>query len=236
MEADFTSIMRGFAGSTSDYDWKFVKENQGITLLMSTHPNGGPCYKIVEHYTMEYEKQLYPTETNRAKDNNIEVERDAKSAFSQFDNLVSVGTSSSSSSRGLLVSKAVSFEDLDSKLSASPSFDIDLVKELQRTGLNSYGGKKTALDLRYPQGGFVFKSDKFLRDAVTYYNSYDKGTRIKALKDMRDSLLTDYMESSVMSDIIRANRALRAQYAQRDYEGSLNDFSQDAGDGLLHEG
>ncbi len=233
MEADFTSIMRGFAGSTGKYDWNFVKELQGLTLLRSNHPNGGSCYKIVQNYTMSYEKQIYPTETNKAKDGNTEVELDAKTAFAQFNIAVSSGLSTSSSSQGLIPSRAVSFDDLDAKLSAMPSFDINLVKELQRIGVNDYGGKKTALDLRFPDGSFVLRKEKFLSDAVIYYNSYQKNIRIQALKDMRESLLTDYMESNVMSEIIRANRALRIQYQQAEYEGSLNDFSKNTGDGLL---
>ena len=234
MEADFTSIMRGLAGSTvGKYDWIFVKETQGITLLRSIHPNGGTCYKIVENYTMSYEKQIYPTDTNKAKDGNSEVELDAKTAFAQHQKAVTQGLSNSSSSQGLIPSRAVSFDDLDAKLSALPSFDIDLVKELQRIGVNDYGGKKTALDLRYPDSSFIIRKEKFLSDAVIYYNSYQKNTRIQALKDMRESLLADYMESNVMSDIIRANRALRIQYQQAEYEGSLNEFSKNADDGLL---
>ena len=228
MEVDFTSMMRGL-GSTS-YDWNFVKENEGITLLRSNHPSGGSCFKIVKDFTTTFEKQLYPTMSNPAKDGNTEVERDAKRAYSSFDNLINSGISSDT---GMMPTKAVSFKDLDTKLQALPFFDEDLVIELQRTGINDFGGQKTALNLDYPRGFVTFGKQKLLEQAKSNYGSFKAEIRLKALKDMRTSVLYDYLEESVYQDVKRARREMKKKYAQSEYEGSLSDYATNNGDGLL---
>ena len=235
MEVDFRSLTLGRTDdsmSDSEYDWSFVKENTGITLLFSRHPAGGTCYKIMEGFATASQKQIFPTTSLKSKDGNSSVERDAKSAYHQFQVMVSTGVGTSSKT-GLLPSLATSFEDLDDKLVSLAYFDKKLIRELQRTGINDFGSKKSTLDLRYPENSFTWDDTAHLQEAAIRYDSYTKDLRINALKDIRESILIQYMEDTIMSQIIQANRLLRQQYAQSEYEGSLNDFSSNESSPIL---
>lgn len=235
MEVDFRSLTLGRTDdsmSNSEYDWDFVKENADITLLSSRHPGGGTCYKIVEGYATASQKQIFPTASLKSKDGNSSVERDAASAYHQFQVMVSTGVGTSSKT-GLLPSLATSFEDLDDKLVSLDYFDKKLIRELQRTGINDFGSRKSTLDLRYPENSFTWDDTAYLKEAAIRYDSYTKDLRINALKDIRESILIQYMEPAIMSQIIQANRLLRQQYAQSEYEGSLNDFSSNESSPIL---
>jgi len=235
MKVDFRSLTLGRTDdsmSNSEYDWDFVKENADITLLSSRHPGGGTCYKIVEGYATASQKQIFPTASLKSKDGNSSVERDAASAYHQFQVMVSTGVGTSSKT-GLLPSLATSFEDLDDKLVSLDYFDKKLIRELQRTGINDFGSRKSTLDLRYPENSFTWDDTAYLKEAAIRYDSYTKDLRINALKDIRESILIQYMEPAIMSQIIQANRLLRQQYAQSEYEGSLNDFSSNESSPIL---
>jgi len=235
MEVDFRSLNLGkmdLGSPNQTYDWNFVKETSGITMLSSPHPaDGSLCFKIVKQYTSASEMALFPTSTHKASDGNTSVERNAANAYAQFTIMVAAGVGSSTN-EGLIPSLATSYDDLDEKLVSLSKLNKKLIKEFQRTGINQFGAQKATLDLRYPPG-FTWNDESHLKHAAIRYESYTKELRINALKDIRESILVEYFEPSVMSQIIKANRILRIEFQKSEYEGSLNNFSSNEQSPLL---
>ena len=238
MQADYRSLKIGAiasasqsSGTATKYNWSVAKAQENLSLLTARHESGGLCYMIMENYTTAQEKKLYPTTFDKSSDGAITVERDAPTAYAKFEQYVSSGQGASSAT-GQKAHLATSFIDLDSKLLSLEKFEKSLIKELQRPGINHMGSRKTALDLRFPEG-FLWGKDNAYRDAAIYYRSYPKETRLQALKDMRESVLINYIEPNVMAEILRSNRAVRSAYQMSEYEGSLDSFSSNEGVNLL---
>ena len=238
MQADYRSLKMGAIASASqssgtarNYNWSVAKYQENLSLLSARHEGGGLCYMIMENYTTAQEKKLYPTAFDKSSDGTTTVERDAPSAYAKFEQYVSSGQGAPSAT-GQKAHLATSFQDLDSKLLSLEKFEKSLIKEIQRPGVNHMGARKTALDLRFPDG-FLWGKDNAYRDAAIYYRSYPKEMRLQALKDMRESVLINYMEPTVMAEIVRSNRAVRSAYQMSEYEGSLDSFSSNEGVNLL---
>ncbi len=238
MLADYRSLKMGAIASASqssgtarNYNWSVAKYQENLSLLSARHEGGGLCYMIMENYTTAQEKKLYPTAFDKSSDGTTSVERDAPTAYAKFEQYVSSGQGAPSAT-GQKAHLATSFQDLDSKLLSLEKFEKSLIKEIQRPGVNQMGARKTALDLRFPDG-FLWGKDNAYRDAAIYYRSYPKEIRLQALKDMRESVLINYMEPTVMAEIVRSNRAVRSAYQMSEYEGSLDSFSSNEGVNLL---
>ncbi|MAR96260.1 MAG: hypothetical protein CMG17_01285 [Candidatus Marinimicrobia bacterium] len=238
MQADYRSLKMGAIASASqssgtarNYNWSVAKYQENLSLLSARHEGGGLCYMIMENYTTAQEKKLYPTAFDKSSDGSTTVERDAPTAYAKFEQYVSSGQGAPSAT-GQKAHLATSFQDLDSKLLSLEKFEKSLIKEIQRPGVNHMGARKTALDLRFPDG-FLWGKDNAYRDAAIYYRSYPKETRLQALKDMRESVLINYIEPTVMAEIVRSNRAVRSAYQMSEYEGSLNSFSSNEEVNLL---
>tara|TARA_B100001094_G_scaffold21762_1_gene18405 strand:+ start:29384 stop:32341 length:2958 start_codon:yes stop_codon:yes gene_type:complete len=238
MQADYRSLRLRALGSasnsgsgTANYNWSVAKYQENLSLLSARHESGGLCYIIVENYTTPQQKKLYPTTFDNSADGTNFVERDAKTAYAKFQQY-SISGHGSGSSTGVKVQLATSFQDLDSILTSLESFEKPLIQELQRPGVNHMGSQKTALDLRFPEG-FIWGKETAYRNAAIYYRSYPKEVRMQALKDMRESVLMDYIEPNVIAEILRANRVVRSAYQMSEYEGSLNNFSSNENETLL---
>lgn len=238
MQADYRSLRLRALGSasnsssgTANYNWSVAKYQENLSLLSARHESGGLCYVVIENYATPQQKQLYPTTFDNSADGTSFVERDAKTAYAKFQQY-SISGHGSASSEGVKVQLATSFQDLDSILTSLESFEKPLIQELQRPGVNHTGSQKTALDLRFPEG-FIWGKETAYRNAAIYYRSYPKEVRMQALKDMRESVLMDYIEPNVIAEILRANRVVRSAYQMSEYEGSLNTFSSNENEALL---
>jgi hypothetical protein len=208
-------------------DWFEVKQSNTISLLQASHAAGGTAYRIVKNHASSFEIILYPTASMKASDGSATVERDAPTAYARFNELIASTVGISTTGAGIPPGLGQSFEDFDERLLALEAFPSDLTRELQRRGRNAYGGEKATLNLMYPSNFHAMFSRDIPHDRMARlrYASYPLHMRLQALRDLHESMLATYMDGTIVSQIIAANRELRKAYVESDYDGSMDDFA-----------
>ncbi len=189
-----------------------VKASGRVSLFETESPSG-TNYVVVLDYGEVDATFLFPTPNNPSKSGNTVVTKSASEAFAQFDEMVATYGGISTDSSG--IAGVGSFEELDTLMLSMPELPEDVVLELQRNGTADTGRPKHVLDLKFSSGflsSIVGRPKKGLRMARLYYESYPVEMRIRALKDIRPSILQNYMSGELLSSVIMTNREKRGIY------------------------
>jgi|GEM_PF-5690982 len=197
-----------------------LAKSSGRVSLFETESPSGTNYVVVLDYGEVDATLLFPTPNNPSKSGDAEFTKSAPEAFAQFDEMVATYGGISTDSSG--IAGVGSFEELDTLMLSLPELPEDIVIELQRNGTANTGRPKHVLDLKFSSGflsSIVGRPKKGLRMARLYYESYPLESRIRCLKDIRPSVLQNYMSGELLSSVIMTNREKRSMYlAVRDTE------------------
>ena len=188
-------------------------KSSGRVSLFETESPSGTNYVVVLDYGEVDATFIFPTPNNPSKSGNTVVTKSASEAFAQFDEMVATYGGISTDSSG--IAGVGSFEELDTLMLSLPELPEDVVVELQRSGTADTGRPKHVLDLKFRSGflpSIVGRPKKGLRMARLYYESYPLEMRITALKDIRPSVLQNYMSGELLSSVIMTNREKRSMY------------------------
>ena len=209
----------GYAVSSDVFADSTMVKSVGRVSLFETESPSGTNYVVVLNYGEPDAEVLFPTPENPSKSGNQRVTKSASEAFEKFDELVIVYGGVSSDASGEL--KSGSFEELDMYLLSMATMPEDVIVELQRQGIADTGRPKASLDLKFASGllsSIVGKPKEGMRLARLYYESYPVATRLAALKDMRPSVLQNYLSGNLISSLIMTQKEKRKKYNDRRFE------------------